>query len=418
MAADAKLTVEKSASQTSGVKVGDKVTYTVVVTNNGNVTVTGIALSDTLVDLPDADKAIGDLAAEETKTVTYKYTVTQADVDAGKIENTATATGKDPNNNDITNDSSVTVRTDSSKPGINVTKTADKTSKIKQGDKVTYTITVKNTGNVTLNNVKVADTLVSFSGKTDTINSLSPGGTVTFSYKYTATAANIEAGKIVNNATVTGTAPDGKKATDSASITATTQKKPDGGDDDDDDDDDDNPGGGGNPNGGGGNNPGGNNDGVVPAGNTTPEVIPDEPTPTVEPEVDIVDPQPPLAAGTWALLNLIAAIATALGAIVALFRKKEDENEDEQNDKPKDEDEDDNRGKKMLAAKIVGALTGVAAPITFLLTEDMSQQMAMVDKWTILMAVMLVVQIVAAVFNKKASELEEYEDEDAEEAAN
>jgi hypothetical protein len=39
--------------------------------------------------------------------------------------------------------------------------------------------------------------------------------------------------------------------------------------------------------------------------------------------------------------------------------------------------------------------------------------MVMIDKWTVLMLVILAVQVVAAVFNKKASELEEeYEDED------
>ena len=110
---------------------------------------------------------------------------------------------------------------------------------------------------------------------------------------------------------------------------------------------------------------------------------------------------------------------TALGAAVALFRKKEEEDEDDEDNmyKEEDEDEDDNRSKKMLAAKIAGALAGVAAPITFFLTEDMSLPMAMIDKWTVLMIAMLAVQVVAAVFNKKASELED-DQETAEEPAN
>lgn len=65
----------------------------------------------------------------------------------------------------------------------------------------------------------------------------------------------------------------------------------------------------------------------------------------------------------------------------------------------------------MLAAKIVGAVAGIAAPITFLLTEDMTLPMALVDKWTILMLVMLLAQVVAAIFNKKASELDDEEEE-------
>ena len=181
--------------------------------------------------------------------------------------------------------------------------------------------------------------------------------------------------------------------------------------DDDDDDDDDTPTPTPAPGPGGGGGPA-----VTPAGPVTPaapEVIPDEPVPEAEPEAIIPDEPTPTAEGTWAVINLISAIVTALGAVVALFRKKEDEDEDDN----KEEDEDDNRGKKMLAAKIAGALAGVAAPITFFLTEDMSLPMALVDKWTVLMVVMLAVQVVAAVFNKKASELDD-DEETAEEAAN
>ena len=69
----------------------------------------------------------------------------------------------------------------------------------------------------------------------------------------------------------------------------------------------------------------------------------------------------------------------------------------------------------MLAAKIAGAVAGVAAPVTFLLTEDLSNVMALTDKWTVLMLVMLAAQIVTAVLNKKASELD---DEEEAEAAN
>ena len=113
------------------------------------------------------------------------------------------------------------------------------------------------------------------------------------------------------------------------------------------------------------------------------------------------------------MLNLVSAILTALGAVAALFRKKEEDDDEDSMYK----EEDDNRDKKMLASKIAGALAGVAAPITFFLTEDMSNVPTLVDKWTVLMAAMLAVQVVAAVFNKKASELPD-EEEGAEETAN
>lgn len=46
-----------------------------------------------------------------------------------------------------------------------------------------------------------------------------------------------------------------------------------------------------------------------------------------------------------------------------------------------------------------------------MLTEDMSNPMALTDKWTLLMLAMLAAQIVTAVLNKKASELDEEEEE-------
>ena len=75
---DAALTVTKTPSKTVDAAVGDVITYTVVVTNTGNVTVSGIALADTLVTLSEDEF---DLAPEGAKTITYTYTVTQADVD-------------------------------------------------------------------------------------------------------------------------------------------------------------------------------------------------------------------------------------------------------------------------------------------------------------------------------------------------
>ncbi|MBR4091678.1 MAG: hypothetical protein IKK28_12635, partial [Mogibacterium sp.] len=260
-----------------------------------------------------------------------------------------------------------------------------------------YEIKVTNDGNVTLKNVEVKDTLVTFADGSGIIASLAPGATATFRYNYTVTEADVAAGSVENRATASGADPEGKPTNGGDDVTVPT---------DDGDEPDDNPGGGGAPADGG--NP---DDGAV---------VPDNPVPEVEPEVDIDDPDVPLTEGTWALLNLISAILTTLGAGVALFRKKEEDDDEDGQDgakKPEgEEDEDGNRGKKMLASKIAGAVAGVAAPITFLLTEDMSNPMALTDKWTLLMLVMLAAQVVTAVLNKKASELDK--DEEEAEAAN
>ena len=201
---DAQLTVEKTADPTSGVKVGDKVKYTVVVTNSGNVTVTDIAMSDTLVTL---NEAAFDLAPAGTKTITYEYTVTQADVDAGKIDNTATATGKDPKNNDVSTSGSAEVTTVEAEPELTVEKTATPEKDVKVGDKITYTVKVTNTGNVTVTGITIDDTLVEIE---EAAFDLAPGEEKTITYEYTVTQADVDAGEVANAVTATGKDPGGE----------------------------------------------------------------------------------------------------------------------------------------------------------------------------------------------------------------
>ena len=86
--AAAKLSITKSANPTSDVAVGDAITYTVVVKNEGNVTVKSGKLADDHADL--SDKTF-ELAPNETAEFTYTYTVTQADIDAGEIVNVVKA---------------------------------------------------------------------------------------------------------------------------------------------------------------------------------------------------------------------------------------------------------------------------------------------------------------------------------------
>ena len=77
------------------------VTYTFHVTNTGNVTVSAVAIDETafsgtgtppVATCPPGPLAPGATASDCTAT----YTVTQADIDAGSIANTATATATPP----------------------------------------------------------------------------------------------------------------------------------------------------------------------------------------------------------------------------------------------------------------------------------------------------------------------------------
>ena len=53
--------------------------------------------------------------------------------------------------------------------------------------------------------------------------------------------------------------------------------------------------------------------------------------------------------------------------------------------------------KRKSIMKILSVIPAVAAVVVFLLTENLSQKMQYVDKWTVLMAVIAAVSVVMAV---------------------
>ena len=101
-APNAALVVHKSAGtivDTNGSGVtdaGDTITWTFSVSNTGNVTLAGVQIAD-----PSATVSGGPIAslvpgATDTSTFTAARLLTQADIDAGGVENSATATASSP----------------------------------------------------------------------------------------------------------------------------------------------------------------------------------------------------------------------------------------------------------------------------------------------------------------------------------
>ena len=145
---------------------------------------------------------------------------------------------------------------------------------------------------------------------------------------------------------------------------------------------------------------------------------------TTEPPTDVIDPDPvPLQEGIWALLNLIMAIATVIISLAMLILYA---------GKRKEEDEEDGTGAANAAAasgedpkmteikrkgllRLAGIIPAVVSVITFILTEDMSLPMAMTDKWTLLMAIILIVDIVIAILARKTKK--DADDDDSAETA-
>lgn len=126
---------------------------------------------------------------------------------------------------------------------------------------------------------------------------------------------------------------------------------------------------------------------------------------TAAPLVTIDEGEVPMAAGNgnahWALLNLILTVLTALMSIVliALYFTKRREREDEA--KIVEQQQEERGLKKKGVPRILSAVWAVLMIVVFFLTEDMDLPMQLTDKWTIIMAIMTIVQIVIAFFAKK-----------------
>ena len=143
------LTTVKTATTTDYNAVGDTIDYTYVVTNTGNTTITNpIAVTDDKIPSVScpALPATG-LLPTQSITCSGTYTVTQADIDAGSVVNTASATDGTTTSPTVTE----TVSADPI-PALSMTKTATPQTFASVGDTISYSYVITNTGNITITN--------------------------------------------------------------------------------------------------------------------------------------------------------------------------------------------------------------------------------------------------------------------------
>jgi uncharacterized repeat protein (TIGR01451 family) len=215
----------KTANPQAYLDVGDVIVYTFAVTNTGNVTLTNLVINDPLTGSVNLPVVLSTLAPGESGTASATYTITQSDINAGQVLNTATVTGEDPGGNTVEDQDDATVEGPKQSPAINLVKTASPQTYSKVGDKITYTFTVTNTGNVTLTNVVIDDPLTKSVNLAVSPSTLTPGQQGTATATYTITQADLDAGKVVNTATATGTSEGEQYSdTDTETITKETDK--------------------------------------------------------------------------------------------------------------------------------------------------------------------------------------------------
>ena len=123
--ADPAISLTKSATPTTYNTVGQVITYTYTITNTGNVTLSGpFSVTDNKTGTFSCGS--GPLAPAGTTSCTATYTVTQADINAGSITNTATATTT--YTDDAGNDEAVTSNTASATVRVVVGSTSQMTN--------------------------------------------------------------------------------------------------------------------------------------------------------------------------------------------------------------------------------------------------------------------------------------------------
>jgi uncharacterized repeat protein (TIGR01451 family) len=205
---DPNISLVKTANPQAFVNVGETITYTFTITNTGNVTLTNVVINDPLTGSVDLAVTPSTLAPTQTGTATATYAITQADIDAGQVLNTATATGEDPGGDTVEDTDDETIQGPKQEPAITVVKTADPQTYSAVGDIITYTFSVTNTGNVTLTNVVINDPLTGSVDLAVSPSTLGPNQTGTATATYTITQADLDASQVLNTATATGEDPN------------------------------------------------------------------------------------------------------------------------------------------------------------------------------------------------------------------
>ena len=205
------LTLVKTAAEANYDEPGDVLHYTLVVTNDGNTPLTGVTISDPLLGTLVCTQPVN-LEPGQSLTCAGSTTTTQKDVDDGKVENNAIATGTPPNGPPVTNIDKETVPA-IQKPHITVVKTVTESMYDAPGAVLHYFVTATNDGNVTLTNVTIEDPLWGSCG-TSVPETLIPGQSLSCMGNYTTLQSDVDAGRVDNTACGLGIPPYGPPVTD------------------------------------------------------------------------------------------------------------------------------------------------------------------------------------------------------------
>ncbi len=228
-----RLTVRTHDGATSFSQAGEMIQYDYIITNTGNTRLPGpVVVTDEgrQVSCPDVS-TVGNLDTyldlNETITCTATYTTTDTDVATGSVIDFATASVGGVNSNQ----SGVTLLHGVAQVSstLVLTKTASLQAYGQVGETITYTYTIANTGTTPLGPDQFVITDNKFAAPTNCgppATTLAPNQTVTCSFPYTITQADMGVATLTNTATASGggqTSPQASASVTNLTVAAATQ---------------------------------------------------------------------------------------------------------------------------------------------------------------------------------------------------
>jgi uncharacterized repeat protein (TIGR01451 family) len=213
------LTIDKSADKSEFTAVGELLTYSYLIENNGGYPLLGPL---TVADDKSADETcpavitVGDLDnyldPGESITCGATYTVLAQDFTAGFVTNTAAASADGA----LSNTDSVTVIKPN--PALSIVKSATPATYSTVGAVISYSYLVTNSGNVTLSGPFTVSDNKTTNESCPATASLAPCASITCTSSYTITQADINSGSVTNIASATNGAVT--SPTDTETVTA------------------------------------------------------------------------------------------------------------------------------------------------------------------------------------------------------
>jgi len=170
---------------------GDTVEFGIAVTNNGDVPLSDVAVTDALA--PDCDRVVGGLSLGGSSSYTCTAMVTT------DMTNTAVVTGTPPVGPNVSDQDTAIV--DVVAPEVSINKTDD-IQTVNSGESADFTITIENTGSADLTNVIVTDP------ESPLCNNVRASLPVGASWNYSCSSTAVTQG-FINIATVSGEPPAG-----------------------------------------------------------------------------------------------------------------------------------------------------------------------------------------------------------------